>query len=38
MTEKEANERWSSYTENIDETLAILARKHTEGGEGDATK
>ena len=37
MTAKEAKERWSSYTENFDEALAILSRKHTKGGEGDAT-
>ena len=38
MTAKEAKERWSSYAEKIDEALAILAREHTEGGEGEATK
>ena len=37
MTAKEAKERWSSYTENFDEALAIVSRKHTKGGEGDAT-
>ena len=38
MTAEEAKERWPSYAEKIDAALTILARKHTKGGEGDATK